>query len=271
MDAHEDPAYETVTAGNRAVLMAATVAAEQVARHWRHQAELAAGDTTADAGRWQERYAAQRRLAGVEVGAADQRWVDVVDVDQVARVWETAHAWAELEPDEFGPHADRIRDLVRDRYGVDLDDPDRAAARHELHEAVDREHVRGREDTDRANDDVASAVVLAGSGADRASDQAEDEVRVSRLAAGEHHDTAEALEGSAEDCASDYDSDARREQLVERAVTFGAEPEVAAGRARAANAQARPVREATTKSARPGLTRSPRRAPSRQRDTHRAR
>ena len=263
----DDPAHETVTASSRAVLMAATVAAEQVARHWRNQAERQQAASAGDAGRWSERYDAQRRLARIEVGAADQRWVDGVGLDQVARVWETTHAWSQLEPAEFGPESARIRGLVRDKYGVDLATPDAGATADRLHRAAEHEHELGTQDRAERRDATAAAVVTATAGADREHDRAEDAAATTPRAVAQHDQASNGLDA----IAYDYDSEARRSQLVERAMEYGTEPDVAEGRARAANAQARPVRQATQ----PPARRTPARAPSwdavRRRDPQRGR
>lgn len=268
MDEHtdQDPAHAGLDRGVRATLMAATVAAEQVARHWRSQKERQAALSGQDAQRVQARYDAQRRLALVEVGAADQRWVDVVDPDQVARLWETARAWSELEPDQFGPAADRIRDLVADRYGVDLSTGGEVGSQDRLRQAAHDQRDRAGQARGQAQGDALTAdTILATAGHDAAADRAEDRELVGLDHATGHDDTATAL-----DEVVGYDSAERRQQLSQRALDAGIDPQTTGGRVRAANAQAKPVRRSTVANKpQPGRTRKP--AAARSRDADRGR
>ncbi len=269
MDEHtdQDPAHVGLDRGVRATLMAATVAAEQVARHWRTQKERQAALSGQDAQRLQARYDAQRRLALVEVGAAGQRWVDVVDPDQVARLWETARAWSELEPDQFGPAADRIRDLAADRYGIDLTATGgEVGSTDRLRQAAHDERDRADQDRGQAQGDALTAdTILATAGHDTAADRAEDRELVGLDHATGHGDTAVAL-----DEVAGYDTDTRRQQLGQRALDAGIDPQTTGGRVRAANAQAKPVRRSTVANKpQPGKARRP--AAARSRDADRGR
>src|SRR4051794_39894232 len=124
MDHHQEPdgVNEALTGALRVSLTAAAHVAEQFAR----SREQAAREARA-AGQQQtrelharmdaEHAAARASLAPV----AREEWWQRADVDEIARAWETAQAWLELDPDARQA-AERIREQLRDRYGIDTND-----------------------------------------------------------------------------------------------------------------------------------------------------
>lgn len=249
MDDHlEDPAARLTSQGIRAALMAATVAAEQVARHWQNQKQRQASASAADAARWSSRYDTQRRLARIEVGAPDDQWIRGADPDQVARIWETARAWSQLEPAEFGPSAEKIRTLVHDTYGIDL--PADSSTAEQLRDAATRERSaaetslspgrdpKGTQGIHDILDESTAATIIGTTGLDAAADQRED-------ATNGHTNAAQTLDAAATTVDESYDTPQRREALTRRAVDAGVDPDTAQGRTRASTARGRPVGEAT--------------------------
>lgn len=75
----------------------------------------------------------------------DDAWWDRASVEDIAHAHQTASAWEGR--DEVAPYAARIRDEVRDRYGVDLEEvrPEDASRTLNLREG-DREHEGGQKD-----------------------------------------------------------------------------------------------------------------------------
>ncbi len=115
-------------------------AREQAAREARavseHEARELAERLTA------ERSAARAQLAPVHRGD----WWDHAQPAAVATAWETARAWQQVDPDAARA-ADRIRDEVRTRYGVDVDAPggDPTA----VHDALQRRGLALEDATDQ--------------------------------------------------------------------------------------------------------------------------
>ncbi len=238
----EDPAQNAVQRTLRTALMTATVAAEQITRLRRQHTEQAAQQHREEAARMGKQYDAHRALAVAELGAADERWFHRAEPQQVARIWAIAHTWEQLEPEMFSPYAERLRERINARYGIDDRDLPTGAA-----ETADRLRAGARdpaaeqrhEQVADAADQTAADTLLATASDDRTADEARSP-RVhtdADLAAGRFADlTAEA---------ADYDSVARREALASRATQPGTDADTVAGRVRASHAQAEPVRAAT--------------------------
>lgn len=148
-----------------------------------------------------ERSAARASLAPVE----REEWWSKAAPQDVAAAWETARAWTDVDPDARRI-ADRIREEVRSRYGVDVDDarPDPGALRDALdaQENAERKAQRQREEARR---DDAKAARLLGD-ADRAvraqepaqSGVLEQDGRDSYDTADRRRDLAASLEGVAD-------------------------------------------------------------------------
>jgi hypothetical protein len=232
-DEIEDPAAEQITKSARTLLMAAGVAAEQIARARQTAAERRAAAEGAEANQLQARWDAERSLAIVEVTSADRDWFDRATPQQIGAVWQTAQEWAQVDP-EFGPQAERIRVEIEERYGLDIASVDATGSdlSDELHaqEQFDRAKSRDRERHNRTDAQAADEILLT--------------------------------------AGRDYDSDRRRQMMGERARAAGVDQDVVDGRVLAANAHARPLSEATQISDRPKAERRPRHSPrSRSRDS----
>ncbi len=102
----------------RTALLLAAQVAEWVARRAEQRAHTQEQAALADAGQTGNRYAGERELARAEVAVADNpAWWDQVDHAAVARVYATAQAWKDTDP-EFTDTAERVQTAVRDRYGL---------------------------------------------------------------------------------------------------------------------------------------------------------
>lgn len=71
----------------------------------------------------QARYEAQRAAARAQLApTAEGRWWDQARPQDIERVHETATAWKQFDP-EAQEAAERIRREVKERYGIDVDNP----------------------------------------------------------------------------------------------------------------------------------------------------
>jgi len=199
-------------------------AREQAAREARatseHEARELAQRLTA------ERSAARVQLAPVHRGD----WWDQAQPAAVASAWETASAWQQIDPDAARA-ADRIRDEVRTRYGVDVDAPggDPTAVRDA---ALERRGLAQQEATDQrstaALEQVEAARLLADADrADRAQDTAAEPEHAATQAAGEDL----------------YDTAGRRQELA-ASLEGVASSEAIEARVLADSAQGRPAHQA---------------------------
>ncbi len=101
----------------RTALLLAAQVAEWVARRAEQRAHTQEKAALADAGQTGDRYAGERELARAEIAVADNpAWWDQADPTAVARVYATAQAWKDTDP-EFSDTAQRVKIAVRDRYG----------------------------------------------------------------------------------------------------------------------------------------------------------
>lgn len=123
-----------------------------------------------------ERAGARAQLAPVH----QEQWWDTATAESIGRAVTTAKAWESADPDAYRT-LHRIREEVRDRYGVDVDqlgaDPSAVQAalarRAALSIEADAQHSSGR-------DDVGEAVVLL-SQADRLDRALDAELRIAAL------------------------------------------------------------------------------------------
>lgn len=101
----------------RTALLLAAQVAEWIARRSEQRARTDEQAALAEAGQTGDRYAGERELARAEIGVADnQAWWAQADPAAVARVYATAQAWKDTDP-EFTDVAERVQAVVRDRYG----------------------------------------------------------------------------------------------------------------------------------------------------------
>jgi hypothetical protein len=166
-----------------------------------------------------ERSAARAQLASVE----RQDWWASADPQQIAAAWETAQVWLESDPDARRA-ADRIRQEVRDRYGIDVDDP-RADPGAVADALTARQHAEQDAQQQSRRDDVEAALLL------READQTD---RAQQPAAAARNE---------QDASRLYDSAERRRELA-ASLQGVYDSEAVEARVLADTSQARPATEA---------------------------
>ena len=237
----EDRSAETVQKVTRVAMTAASMLAEQIARQRQQQAQRVVDAEGAEAARLQARWDAQKAAAHAEFGSADQQWFDRAAPRETADLWQSSKVWVGVEPEEFGVEEARVRAEIERRYDINLVDVDREGRElaEELRELADAQRVRERE-SDRAAtaDEFGAGVVVAGAGQDAALDRAESERREAARSSSMANDLDAQADGV------EYDSDARRSALAERARAGGADVETVDARVKASNANGRPSRQA---------------------------
>lgn len=175
-------------------------------------------------------------------------WLERASVDEAADAWRTASVWAQFEPEMFAHHEDRIAAAIEARYGIDV-----GAEAETLRGAADRERARerqaeqardeelAREHNVERDDEAGVGIVISGAAQDAALDQA-------GMEQGEivgHGRRADVLDATASDV--EYDTEARRAALAQRATAGGADKKTVEGRVVASNANGRPGRQATAR------------------------
>jgi len=137
-----------------------------------------------------ERGAARASLAPVE----RSEWWITARPEQVAAAWETAQAWSQVDPDARRA-GDRIREEVRQRYGVDVGDarPEPGALREALAAREQAEGAAGRQQA-QARREVGEAAGLMTDAARADHQQDQDAGPVLEPAGQDHFDSAERRE-----------------------------------------------------------------------------
>lgn len=244
----EDPTQAVVSKGTRLAITTASMMAEQIARqHQRTAQELAAAEG-AEAMRLLSRWDVERATARAHVSSADASWLERSSAEESADAWRTANVWAQFEPEAFAADEERLAAAIEARYGIDLraeaeDTPGGAdaerARERQAEQARDEELARERK-IDR-EDKAGAGIVISGAAQDAAADRAE-------MVHGEivgHDRRADALDAAAADV--EYDTDARRVALAQRATAGGVDKKTVEGRVVASNANGRPGRLATAR------------------------
>jgi hypothetical protein len=230
-----DGAEEVFEAALRVGLTVAGRMAEQAARAREQAARDAQAASEQEGRELQARLDAERSAARAQLAPVErQDWWASADPEQVAAAWETARAWQDVDPD-VSRAADRIRHEVRDRYGVEVDDPraepgalaDALAARQDA-----QRHAQQRLQESRRDDVEAALLIREADQADRA-----------------QQPTATA--GAEQDASVLYDTADRRRQLA-ASLEGVADRETVQARVLADTAQARPATHAVAADAKPG-------------------
>lgn len=151
-------------------------------------------------------------------------WWDKATPEDIGRAYATAKAWEGR--DEAAPYAERMREQVRSRYGVDLDEvrPDEVTGELNLRDA-DRERAASDQERGEAERLMKEA--------DQAEAQPQGEER--------QHDVAQAAE---QDASAMYDSAERREAMAEDLMNRGVPHDAVDSRVRADAGQGAPSHEA---------------------------
>jgi hypothetical protein len=229
MDHHHEPdgINDALSGALRVSLTVAGLVAERIARTREQAARDARAAGEQEARELRARLDAERAAARAALApVAREEWWQQAEPDDIARAWETAQAWRELDPDARQA-AERIHDELRDRYAIDTRDlrADPAAVRDALaaREAADTQRAHAR-------DEEVEATALA-TGADRAAAHQETQRDADRPERDRLH-------------ADDHLAEAANRDALAAALEGIADAEVVEARVIAATNQARPASEA---------------------------
>lgn len=239
----EDPAEEVVSKGMRLALVAAAIGSQKIAEQikWRAVAHQAASEAEATRARLAYEAARENARGWLEKFRPDEN----MSVDLVADAYTSARAWAEVEPEAFSVHLERIASEIRTQYGID---PDQVATEATLRGRGDAEKTRGAQSrNDAAIDAVAAGQVLVAGGEELA----------------EHSNVREADSIVSDDRADQLDATAA---IVARHEKAGVDPETSRQRIHGAQAQGKPARYATRGGKARPLPRGASRSGGRERD-----
>lgn len=165
---------DAVEGALRAGLMAAARIGEQLARMREQEQRRLQQAEEEHARQLQDRLNASQAAARAQLEPVSREdWWDKATPDMIERVHETATAWKDHDPVAAG-HAERIRDQVQQRYGIDVNNT--GATEHDISAAVARaQHARGQAENERStaaaalgDEAVAGTAVAAANGEDRA-------------------------------------------------------------------------------------------------------
>lgn len=243
----------------RVTITAAGQIGERIARAREQAHRRAQASSEQEAHELQSRLVAEQRTVRTSLGAVHRsEWWDNATPEQIGRNYQVARAWANEDPEAMRAEH-RIRDEVRTRYGIDVDNtganPEavRQTIRLEL-ERAERDRANAAAEQTRAQQENAEAQHLMAQ-ADH-EDQRADQARASaqyepdpdeRIRAAAIAEQAEALsEQASADRATRYDSAERRQGTARDLEAKGISSEVVATRLRADVSQGKPATEAVT-------------------------
>lgn len=237
----------------RVAVTAAGRVGEIVARQREDAARRADAASQQEARELTSRLNAERQSARTEYGQVHRSdWWERATPEQIGTTLATARAWGNEDPEAVRAEG-RMRDELRTRYGIDVDqaggDPQAVQA------AVDAELLRRQSDTERqrgTGDEAEAALLMrqadeADRRADAANDRAEnapegsEERTEARDEARGHEQTAEAARA---DAAPKYDSAERRENDANNLEAKGIDKEAVHARMAADVGNAKPATEA---------------------------
>jgi hypothetical protein len=238
----------------RVAVTAAGQIGEHLARLREQRLEVARGRSEHEGRQYAARLQAERAAARAQLTPVYRaEWWDRASAEDIGRAYTTARAWNGVDPEAHRAEQ-RIRDEVRTRYGIDVDQAgaDPVAVRDYLARA---EAMRQQADQERnaAGDEYLEVQLLA-TEAERADRAAE----VAREAAEHESDPAERERAQGEAAGQDdlgdlaraegrgtYDSAERREAFASDLERAGVDHESVATRVRADVSQGKPATDAT--------------------------
>lgn len=165
---------DAVENGLRAGLMAAARIGEQLARMREQQQRSIQQAEEVQARELQDRFHASQAAARAQLDPVSRDdWWDKATPDMIERAHETAEAWKDYDP-VAAEHAGTIRNQVKDRYGIDVDNP--GATEQDISSAVTQaqaarqqaEAERSNASAARGDEMLAGAAVLGANREDRA-------------------------------------------------------------------------------------------------------
>lgn len=140
---------DAVEGALRAGLMAAARIGEQLARMREQEQRNIQQAEEERARQLQDRFNASQAAARAQLEPVSREdWWDKATPDMIERAHETATAWKDYDP-VAAVHAERIRDQVQQRYGIDVNNT--GASEHDISAAVARtQHARGQAENERS-------------------------------------------------------------------------------------------------------------------------
>lgn len=255
----------------RIAVTAAGRIGEALARAREDAARRAQAQSEHEARELLSRFEAEKRAARVELGSVYRsEWWDRATPEQIGGALTTARAWGSEDPEAVRAEG-RIRDELRTRYGVDVNNTGADPAA--VQAAVEGERLRRQSDTERQRSatEQAEAVALSRQAdeADRAAEAArtsadvapdEGEREQAQVQAEREQNRADASREKAEPL---YDSAERRERDADKLEQRGVGKEAVSAKMAADVSQGKPataaVKAQQTQSAkaRPNRSRSP--------------
>lgn len=238
----------------RVLATAASQIGERVARGREQALRQAQTHSEQEARELQARFAAERQAARALLSSTHRtEWWDRANPHDISYAYQTATAWSHEDPEAVRAEQ-RIRDEVRNRYGIDLTNAgaDPEAVRRAMEQAQHNLTTAGEENR-RAAQEAAEAQRLMNQ-AD-AQERAAENTRQAAEHEPDPQDSAQATAGAAERhrvASTDrYDGAERRAATAQTLEESGIDGEVVAIRMRADASQAHPATEAVAKKAKP--------------------
>lgn len=256
--AEETDGIEEVLEGQLRVLVtAAGQVGERIARGREEALRNAQARSEQEHRELQSRIEAERRAARVEMANVHRSdWWDRATPEQIGHTYQLARAWSHEDPEAVRTEQ-RVRDEVRARYGIDINDAgaDPEAVRQRIRLELDRaERDRASGDAERGRSAAEHAEAQRLLAQANREDQRADEARATAKhepdpeerarAAAEAEQRAATADRAREDGRTLYDSAERREGTARDLEAKGINREVVATRMRADVSQARPATEA---------------------------
>jgi hypothetical protein len=255
----------------RIAVTAAGRIGEALARAREDAARRAQAQSEREARELSSRFEAEKRAARVELESVYRSdWWDRATPEQIGSTLATARAWGSEDPEAVRAES-RIRDELRTRYGVDVDNTGADPAA--VQAAVQAEQLRRQSDTERQRSatEEAEAVTLSRQAdeADRAADAARENADVApdegereqaQVQAEREQNRADATREKAEPL---YDSAERRERDADKLEQRGVGKEAVSAKMAADVSQGKPATAAVkaqktpSAKARPNRSRSP--------------
>lgn len=249
-----DGVGETFDDSLRVALTIASQFGERISRLREQLAREREADARQESRELQARFDAERGAARAQLAVVERpEWWDRASVQDIADLHETATAWREHD-DTAAAAAEKIRQEVRDRYGIDVDNPgaDPRSVAAALEQA-ERDRAREAEERRRAGEDLTLSQMLLNNAErrDRDADEATQEAASTDDAAAGERAEREAQQASQEARGARYDSDvaydsAERREAFAASLQGSANEQEVRGRVLADTGNGKHPREAVT-------------------------
>jgi hypothetical protein len=216
----------------RTALAVAMQLAQRFARLREELARAAQARTEQQTRELQARFDAERSAAAASLAPVRQaEWWNQADVDDIAAAYETAEAWRPVDAD-MARTADHMRDELRERYGVDVDELGADPARvRDLLERTERDRADAAAQRGESGKDAAEGAMLLTTAEqlERDAEQRDQEQRETQVEPTPGLTREEILAQAAtnrDGSALAYDSAERRQQTAAELEKSGLDPEL---------------------------------------------